>query len=189
MLEPKDLLIVNATVIAGLLILLTVQTTTENVPLSDWNEWQREITSLEAKHYALNQTLNVAYDKAMNSTSQERADEFQIHIDELSTRLMENAYLVEKMKQRDIRIIDKDGIEHTLDEWGEKPSAKKIMQSYSILMLFPFAISSAIILGASLENKDKSRRIERSIKLAKQMSAVGFLVILGSLAVINYYLL
>lgn len=105
--DPKDLLQVNATVIAGLLILLTVQTFSGEIkPLEASNEWQENILQLEVEQWALNKTLTDLFNKASTAPTQERADELQIYVDEISTKLVEVTHKLEKMRNTQFKIID-----------------------------------------------------------------------------------
>ncbi|MCV0431480.1 hypothetical protein [Nitrosopumilus sp.] len=206
-LTPVNLLQVNATVITGLLILLTVQSYSEEIrPLQDHNEWHNKILQLETEQYALENTLKHIQNKTTNLISienqtaslisndnqtialltNERLDKIQEMSDDVSTRLVEVMFTIEKMKNTQFKIIDKYGKITTIEEQTSKPSYAKTMQTYGIAMLIPFIASSMFVIAMFLEDPKKIRKIEKGFTTAKYLTLLGFGSILVSLVVFTF---
>ncbi len=187
MLEPKDLLIVNSTVIAGLLILLTIQSYSGEIrPLEDWNNLQREIRTLENEQYALNKTIHTLNNETKFIESETRLNDFQKQLDELSTRYVEITFKLEHMGNREFRVLS-NGDDISLDELISRPTFSALVKTYGVIMIFPFAASSAIIISATMIKQEEKQRIQRQIRAAKTLSALGFIAIIVELAILDSF--
>ncbi|MCE9653050.1 MAG: hypothetical protein K8Q89_08370 [Nitrosarchaeum sp.] len=192
-----NLLQINATIITGLLILLTVQTFSEEIrPLQDHNEWLNIISKLKVEKFALEKTLEsidnktaslITIDnKTMFLISIDRVNQLQAMKDELSTRLVEVSYTIDKMEKTKIMIIDENGKVITIEEETNKPSFTKIIQTYGITMLVPFIASSMFLMGTFLEKSEKIISIQKAFVIAKLLTLIGFGIILISLVVFTF---
>ena len=185
--SPLNLLQINATVITGLLILLTVQTFSDEIrPLQDHNEWQSMITKLEVEQHALEKTLQTIHNKTSSINNIDRLNQLQETSDELSTRLVEVTYTIDKMKNTQFKIIGKNGKITTLDEELRIPSFTKIIQTYGITMLVPFIASSMLLVAIFLEKQEKIKAIKKAFNTAKLLTLFGFGTILVSLLVFTF---
>lgn len=185
--SPLNLLQINATVITGLLILLTVQTFSDEIrPLQDHNEWQSMITKLEVEQYALEKTLQTVHNKTSSINNIDRLNQLQETSDELSTRLVEVTYTIDKMKNTQFKIIGKNGKITTLDEELRIPSFTKIIQTYGVTMLVPFIASSMFLVAIFLEKQEKIKAIKKAFNTAKLLTLFGFGTILVSLLVFTF---
>lgn len=187
--ELKDLLQVNATIIAGLLILLTIQTVNEEIrPLADANDWQKQINELEVEQYALNKTVAKLLEIAPAVTDKERSDELKTRILDLSNELQVVSYKLEKMRNTSFKIIDENNEVITLDQELSKPSFTKAIQTYGIVMLIPFVASSILCVSIEFAKEEKRLAKQKTILTAKILTFLGFFIILISLVIFNYFI-
>ncbi len=186
MIEPKDLLISNSTVITGLLILLTIQSFSGEIrPLEDWNELQKEIRILETEQYALNQTMGKIMEKVASTNSTSRLEEFQKYIDDTSIRYHEVSFKIEQMQKQDFRVRIND-LDLTIEQAINYPTFASLIKHYSIVMIFPFAVSSALIVSATLFKEEEVIRKNKRIIAARILTSIGFVTLIAGLILLNY---